>query len=89
MTLLLCIFTCVRHSHVAVRLSASRCITSMAKIQFKIQFPHVVAEMTTIGFGLPKNAFTALMKNVNLVVNYDLPIRHDHQSQPDHEVYLH
>lgn len=31
MTLLPCIFTCVRHSHVAVRLSASRCITSMAK----------------------------------------------------------
>lgn len=26
---------------------------------------------------------------VNLVVNYDLPIRHDHQSEPDHEVYLH
>ncbi|CAH1425778.1 unnamed protein product [Lactuca virosa] len=31
MTLLPCIFSCVRHSHVAVRLSASRCITSMAK----------------------------------------------------------
>lgn len=31
MTLLPCIFTCVRHSHVAVRLAASRCITSMAK----------------------------------------------------------
>lgn len=31
MTLLPCIFTCIRHSHVAVRLSASRCITSMAK----------------------------------------------------------
>ncbi|KAK9077800.1 hypothetical protein SSX86_006138 [Deinandra increscens subsp. villosa] len=31
MTLLPCIFNCVRHSHVAVRLAASRCITSMAK----------------------------------------------------------
>ncbi|CAH1423688.1 unnamed protein product [Lactuca virosa] len=31
MTLLPCIFTCVRYSHVAVRLSASRCITSMKK----------------------------------------------------------
>lgn len=29
--LLPCIFRCVRHSHVAVRLAASRCITSMAK----------------------------------------------------------
>ncbi|KAL8195695.1 hypothetical protein R6Q57_025448 [Mikania cordata] len=31
MTLLPCIFNCVSHSHVAVRLAASRCITSMAK----------------------------------------------------------
>lgn len=31
LTLLPCIFKCVRHSHVAVRLAASRCITSMAK----------------------------------------------------------
>ncbi|KVH91540.1 hypothetical protein Ccrd_006435 [Cynara cardunculus var. scolymus] len=31
MMLLPCIFSCVRHSHVAVRLAASRCITSMAK----------------------------------------------------------
>lgn len=31
MTLLPCIFNCVRHSHVAVRLAASRCITAMAK----------------------------------------------------------
>ncbi|MFS7923027.1 putative DNA helicase chromatin remodeling SNF2 family [Helianthus anomalus] len=31
MTLLPCIFNCVRHSHVAVRLAASRCITSMAR----------------------------------------------------------
>ncbi|KAJ4851194.1 btaf1 RNA polymerase II, B-TFIID transcription factor-associated [Turnera subulata] len=31
MTLLPCIFNCVRHPHVAVRLAASRCITSMAK----------------------------------------------------------
>lgn len=31
MTLLPCIFHSVRHSHVAVRLAASRCITSMAK----------------------------------------------------------
>lgn len=31
MSLLPCIFGCVRHSHVAVRLAASRCITSMAK----------------------------------------------------------
>ncbi|CAI0385042.1 unnamed protein product [Linum tenue] len=30
-TLLPCIFQCIRHSHVAVRLAASRCITSMAK----------------------------------------------------------
>lgn len=30
-TLLPCIFKCVHHSHVAVRLAASRCITSMAK----------------------------------------------------------
>ncbi|XP_057544192.1 TATA-binding protein-associated factor BTAF1 [Amaranthus tricolor] len=29
--LLPCIFRCVRHSHVAVRLAASRCITTMAK----------------------------------------------------------
>lgn len=29
--LLPCIFRCIRHSHVAVRLAASRCITSMAK----------------------------------------------------------
>lgn len=31
LTLLPCIFRCVRHSHIAVRLSASRCITAMAK----------------------------------------------------------
>ncbi|GER39803.1 TATA-binding protein-associated factor BTAF1 [Striga asiatica] len=31
LTLLPCIFRCVRHSHIAVRLSASRCITVMAK----------------------------------------------------------
>ncbi|XP_072972272.1 TATA-binding protein-associated factor BTAF1 isoform X2 [Typha angustifolia] len=31
LTLLPCILGCVRHSHVAVRLAASRCITSMAK----------------------------------------------------------
>lgn len=31
LTLLPCIFVCVRHSHVAVRLAASRCVTSMAK----------------------------------------------------------
>ncbi|KAK7312063.1 hypothetical protein VNO77_35609 [Canavalia gladiata] len=31
LTLLPCIFKCVQHSHVAVRLAASRCITSMAQ----------------------------------------------------------
>ncbi|KAK6782737.1 hypothetical protein RDI58_020533 [Solanum bulbocastanum] len=31
LTLLPCIFRCVRHSHIAVRLAASRCITTMAK----------------------------------------------------------
>ncbi|CAN1186873.1 TATA-binding protein-associated factor BTAF1 [Linum perenne] len=31
LTLLPCIFQCICHSHVAVRLAASRCITSMAK----------------------------------------------------------
>ncbi|XP_050224849.1 TATA-binding protein-associated factor BTAF1 isoform X2 [Mercurialis annua] len=31
LTLLPCIFKCIRHSHVAVRVAASRCITSMAK----------------------------------------------------------
>ncbi|XP_058206166.1 TATA-binding protein-associated factor BTAF1 isoform X3 [Rhododendron vialii] len=31
LTLLPCIFKCISHSHVAVRLAASRCITSMAK----------------------------------------------------------
>lgn len=31
LTLLPCIFKCVCHSHVSVRLAASRCITSMAK----------------------------------------------------------
>lgn len=31
LTLLPCVFNCVRHAHVAVRLAASRCITSMAK----------------------------------------------------------
>ncbi|CAN4076462.1 unnamed protein product [Withania somnifera] len=31
LALLPCIFRCVRHSHIAVRLSASRCITTMAK----------------------------------------------------------
>ncbi|XP_031406931.1 TATA-binding protein-associated factor BTAF1 [Punica granatum] len=31
LTLLPCIFKCIRHPHVAVRLSASRCITTMAK----------------------------------------------------------
>ncbi|KAG8375288.1 hypothetical protein BUALT_Bualt10G0084800 [Buddleja alternifolia] len=31
LTLLPCIFRCVRHSHIAVRLAASRCITAMAK----------------------------------------------------------
>ncbi|GFP81580.1 tata-binding protein-associated factor btaf1 [Phtheirospermum japonicum] len=31
LTLLPCIFRCVRHSHIAVRLSASRCVTAMAK----------------------------------------------------------
>ncbi|KAL2520126.1 TATA-binding protein-associated factor BTAF1 [Forsythia ovata] len=31
LTLLPCIFRCVRHSHIAVRLSTSRCITAIAK----------------------------------------------------------
>lgn len=31
LTLLPCIFKCIRHPHVAVRLSASRCISTMAK----------------------------------------------------------
>ncbi|XP_022880908.1 TATA-binding protein-associated factor BTAF1 [Olea europaea var. sylvestris] len=31
LTLLPCIFRCVRHSHIAVRLSASRCVTAIAK----------------------------------------------------------
>ncbi|XP_019412830.1 PREDICTED: TATA-binding protein-associated factor BTAF1 isoform X2 [Lupinus angustifolius] len=31
LTLLQCIFKCVQHSHVAVRLAAARCITSMAR----------------------------------------------------------
>ncbi|KAL3498161.1 hypothetical protein ACH5RR_040893 [Cinchona calisaya] len=31
LTLLPCIFRCVRHSHVAIRLAASRCIMTMAK----------------------------------------------------------
>ncbi|KAI4324095.1 hypothetical protein L6164_023659 [Bauhinia variegata] len=31
LTLLPCIFRCIKHSHVAVRLAASRCITSMAR----------------------------------------------------------
>lgn len=31
LTLLPCIFRCVRHSHIAVRLAASRCITAMTK----------------------------------------------------------
>ncbi|CAI0433201.1 unnamed protein product [Linum tenue] len=31
LTLLPCIFQCIRHSHVAVRLASSRCITVMAK----------------------------------------------------------
>lgn len=26
---------------------------------------------------------------VNLVVNYDLPVKHDLPSEPDYEVYLH
>ncbi|XP_057983588.1 DEAD-box ATP-dependent RNA helicase 38 [Malania oleifera] len=26
---------------------------------------------------------------VNLVINYDLPVKHDFQSEPDYEVYLH
>ncbi|KAL4560445.1 hypothetical protein LXL04_032596 [Taraxacum kok-saghyz] len=28
-------------------------------------------------------------KQVNLVVNYDIPVRHDYPSEPDNEVYLH
>ncbi|XP_077244576.1 P-loop containing nucleoside triphosphate hydrolases superfamily protein [Tasmannia lanceolata] len=28
-------------------------------------------------------------QQVNLVVNYDLPVKHDHPSEPDYEVYLH
>lgn len=31
LTLLPCLFNCIHHSHVAVRLASSRCITSMAK----------------------------------------------------------
>ncbi|GAA0152941.1 hypothetical protein LIER_11297 [Lithospermum erythrorhizon] len=31
LTLLPCIFKCVRHAHVAIRLAASRCITTLAK----------------------------------------------------------
>lgn len=31
LTLLPCIFRCIRHSYIAVRLSASRCVTAMAK----------------------------------------------------------
>lgn len=28
-------------------------------------------------------------QQVNLVINYDLPVKHDNQSEPDYEVYLH
>ena len=31
--------------------------------------PQVVAEMAAIGFGLPKDAFTSLMKQVTDLVN--------------------
>lgn len=31
LTLLPCLFYCIRHSHIAVRLASSRCITSMAQ----------------------------------------------------------
>ncbi|KAJ4974502.1 hypothetical protein NE237_007676 [Protea cynaroides] len=45
LTLLQCIFTCVRHYHVAVRLAASRCITSMAK-SMTVSVMGVVIEKT-------------------------------------------
>lgn len=28
-------------------------------------------------------------QQINLVINYDLPVKHDRQSEPDYEVYLH
>lgn len=36
LTLLPCIFHCVRHSHIAVRLAASRCISSMARARMSV-----------------------------------------------------
>ncbi|KAG7964339.1 hypothetical protein I3843_09G164700 [Carya illinoinensis] len=44
LALLPCIFKCVRHSHIAVRLAASRCITSMAKSMTKDVMGAVVKE---------------------------------------------
>ncbi|XP_043695072.1 TATA-binding protein-associated factor BTAF1-like isoform X1 [Telopea speciosissima] len=45
LSLLQCIFTCVRHYHVAVRLAAARCITSMAK-SMTVSVMGVVVEKT-------------------------------------------
>lgn len=42
LSLLPCIFRCVRHSHVAVRLAASRCITTMAKAKTESVMASVV-----------------------------------------------
>ncbi|EPS61286.1 hypothetical protein M569_13511, partial [Genlisea aurea] len=42
LTLLPCIFRCVRHAHIAVRLSASRCITAMAKSMALDVMSHVI-----------------------------------------------
>ena len=43
LTLLPCLFYCIRHSHVAVRLASSRCITSMAK-SMKVHAMGVIIE---------------------------------------------
>ena len=32
---------------------------------------------------------TSFVLQVNLVINYDLPVKHENHSEPDYEVYLH
>lgn len=45
LSLLPCIFYCVRHNHVAVRLAASKCITSMAKSMMIIVMGSVIEKV--------------------------------------------
>ncbi|XP_071700612.1 DEAD-box ATP-dependent RNA helicase 38-like [Rutidosis leptorrhynchoides] len=56
--------------------------------EFKEGYTHVLISTDLLAEGLIKLSHKGAYQ-VNLVVNYDLPVRHESPSEPDYEVYLH